>query len=233
MKLSALMAVVLGLVSLANVFATPLVVGNAGFEMVVPIVHDPPGLGVWFGNAGDMVMTEYGIVPTEGSRMLKFNGTNATTNIDQAIDATNILAGTTVTFLADVNRVPGSLTDFLISISAFNYALMPNDPSFTGEVGTHHIATALHTVSAGTWMTLQISAVVPPNTVTLALELGFMKQADIPGGYADNVRLFEGQVPEPSSVVLACLGLVSLVGWGLRKRRAGVKPSLGSPPPGA
>ena len=37
--------------------------------------------------------------------------------------------------------------------------------------------------------------------------------------YFDNVRLFAVQVPEPSTFVLALLGIAALAGWGWRKRR--------------
>jgi hypothetical protein len=207
------------LVSLAPtaLLAATLPVVNAGFEDVQPIVDGGVAPGIWFGNIAQMVTAENGVTPTEGTHMVKYLEASNTSNLREAIDVSSLPSGITVTLSADVFRLPGTPgnTDFQLAFAAIDHA----QPTFdNSDFDTHTLGRSFQTVPEGVWTNIFFSTVIPTGTVLFAVEVSYESRGVIPGGYADNVQLTSDQIPEPSGVVLAAVGLIGLVVWRRRKR---------------
>src|SRR5690349_20621099 len=100
------LATLLACYALANTSQATIVVGNAGFETVVPIPYWPvASYGVWTGNPATIVTAENGITPVEGTHMLKFTGGDPTANVWQLVDVSAVPSGSLVTLSAEFNRV--------------------------------------------------------------------------------------------------------------------------------
>lgn len=187
---------------------------NGGFENVLPIHHDPAGYGEWFGNPAEMISSENGIVPTEGTKMLKYTGIVATTNVREWIDVSSLQFDSPVTLTADVYRISGASSTFLLTICDLNHA--PVFSNSNPEYDSGMVTSSLVGVPADQWSTVSLSASVPPGTMTLGIEVSYMNL----GGYSDNVRLTADvhATPEPSSLLLSTFGFLGLAAWRWRRR---------------
>ena len=210
MTRSIMFATVLALGSISNVVATPLVT-NGGFEDVLPIGSGVP-YEEWGGNIAQMVTAENGVIPTEGLHMVKYLEKSSTSNLRQVVDIASVPGGSEVRLSADVFRLTGSPAnaEFLLAIAAMDHGPPSSDPDFNANT----IALSLHNVPENVWTHISLSTVIPPGTVMLGVEVSYTSRGDL-GGYADNIRL----TPEPSSLVLAALGLIGLAAWGWRRKR--------------
>ncbi len=170
---------------------------NGGFETVVPIDGFPiNSFGVWGGNPGSMVTAEHGVTPLDGSRMLTFSGISGTTNIWQMVDVSSLSGTPTVTLSSAFNRLAGSPSNFQLRIAALDHGPPSNgNPEFDHRT----IASLQRSVPDNTWSTLSLTAVVPPGTVSLAVEVAYSGL----GGYADNVQITaEPFIPPPPGPIV-------------------------------
>jgi hypothetical protein len=187
-------------------------IANAGFEQPQdPKTNGPVGPYLWFGNSFDFVGAENGVTPIEGTKMVHYQEPSATSNLRQVIEL-NGFAGGLVTLSADVYHTAASAPNSLFSLRLAG--INTGAPFGNFEFDTDDLLVTSHIVPVNVWTNISISAVVPPGTSFLGVEVSYLS-GELLTGYADNVRLTG--VPEPSSFVLAALGLIGLIVW--RRRR--------------
>lgn len=226
----------------AGCFAALLVVGlhdrecraanlvvNPGFESGAALLGSrPTTFGVWRGDRVGYVAAENGILPPEGSRMLRFintefvpNGSTDTSqywqNVDLSEYASQIASGNarlSASFL--VNRVQfDSQTDTLFSMALH---IRSGTPSSFTVLATPSAAILSDSILA-TWETLALSDIPLPATTTyVMLEImageNVFNDATNPefdGHYADAVSLTLTVVPEPTGFALVMSALMSVV----------------------
>ena len=192
-----------------------------------------PRLGDWSGDLSQIVTAENGIVPFDGSRMLRFDGTFLNTSIDgfasdvwQLIDmspfSTVVSTGLALASgSAYFNRIAGTnLTDtqFVVQIRAFSGlpSNFPSDASIAFAQGT-----LLSDGNPDTWESASVQLILPVSTTYVGfLVAGFENISrsgfpELDGHYADNVTF--NVVPEPSTLLLLASGLAGLAAWRRKK----------------
>jgi hypothetical protein len=92
-------------------------------------------------------------------------------------------------------------------------------PFDNGEFNDNPYDETSFTVPMDQWTRLSLTSVLPAETAYLGIEVTYFSGGALTG-YADNVTLTV--VPEPSTIVLAALGLIGLV---LHRPREGNGPS--------
>ena len=160
---------------------------------ILGVTFSATNAGIWGGNSNGNP-GNWGLQGTNGPQFLGFNGVN----VSDVYAETLTFASSVNSFSADFSRSNGS-TDEVITLSAFDGATLLG--STTGTLG-----------SINTWSTLSLN-VSGINKITWSgTGTGFH-----PYG-VDNVN-FGAAVPEPASLTLIGLGLLTLVGVGVRRSR--------------
>jgi len=187
-------------------------IANPGFEQPQePKTNGGVGPYLWFGNSFDFVGAENGVVPIEGVQMVHYLTNVATSNLRQVIELGGF-AGGQVTLSADVYHTAASAGNSRFSLR-LAYINTPA-PFGNDEFDNNVFVETSHIVPVDVWTNISLSAEVPPGTSFLGVEVSYLSGGPLTG-YADNVQL--AGVPEPSSFVLAALGLIGLLVW--RRKR--------------
>ena len=217
---------------------------NGGFEVAETIETVlPTTFGDWSGDGGSIVVSENGITPFEGNRMLKFDETSlgvhsaaASGDVWQLVDmstlSTEIDAGlVSVWISARFNRIAGdSQTDTQFVLSAHALDGLPdafddNSPSAPPFLASAS-ATIFSDADLSTWEFAMANLSVPSGTTYLGITLSARENVfndttapELDGHYVDNVILTTHVIPEPSILALAALAALGLLGMGYRRRK--------------
>ena len=217
-------------------FANPI--SNPGFETMEGTSGEyPSATGNWEGDISEIVTSENGVLPFEGSNMLHFiyaagdYGAHSTiaSQVKQTVDmsayADQITSGNAVARLsAYFNRILGDVqtdTRFTVRIDAFagevnNYVnLARNQQQLAySQVGIFSDS------DTSTWEMAETELLVPTNTDFLAIQVSAVENIyndtsgiEFDGHYCDMVSL--EIVPEPATLSLLAFGGLAL----LRKRK--------------
>jgi len=232
------LAMVLGLMSVPALADTiTLDITNPGFETSGTIgVGSPNVFGVWGGDKSEIVTTENGITPFEGSQMLHFiytkkDGPGSTVGSDvwQFIDTSTfsfeIATGMAIlSATAFFNRVLGDAnTDTLFEVRIDAFSGTPDSKTKLASAA----GTILSDDLLNTWEQAGASLTLPTGTTFVGVRISSRENVsndtsgvEFEGHYADNVNLtiYTGiaSVPEPATLTLLAAGL--LVGAAFKKR---------------
>ncbi len=232
------LAMVLGLVSVPALADTiTLDITNPGFETSGTIGMGFPNVfGVWGGDQSEIVTTENGINPFEGSQMLHFiysrrdePGSTVGSDVWQFIDTSTfsfeIATGMAIlSATAFFNRVLGDAnTDTLFEVRIDAYSGTPDSKTKLASA----FGTILTDSDVFTWEQAGASLTLPTGTTFVGIRISSRENVfndtsgvEFDGHYADNVNLtlYTGAspVPEPATLTLLAAGL--LAGAAFRKR---------------
>lgn len=210
--------------------AMPVAVPNGGFETPEATGgYFPAAFADWNGDLSEIVTAENGIVPAEGSHMLRFLATSLfgpggiSSDIWQTIDLSPYHAaiaggGVTFTFSALFNRVSGnaqSEPQFSVLVRAFDGA----PDIFAAQVDHNWLAqsfTALYSDALpSTWEIAATSLVLPPTTTYVGVLIAARETLDnsdtmeFDGHYVDGTAAEITVVPEPATLWLLVVGAVA------------------------
>ncbi len=216
-----------------SVNASANLVTNPGFETYEITTGDYPEVfGDWMGDVSEIVSSENGITPLEGSNMLHFiyaagdAGPSSITasNLRQTIDVSGyaglIASGNAVAnFSAYFNRVAGDAqtdTEFVIRIDAFAGLARQYETLKKNELYLAYSLEAIYSdADINTWEIAMTNLEIPVGTDFLAIQVVAIENVyndtshpEFDGHYCDMVSL--EIVPEPATLSLLALGTVLL-----------------------
>ena len=196
--------------------ATAATVFTDDFEEVTSTQLLPiTNIDEWFGNPASTVTAENGVTPRSGERMFWFSHPTNWVNTWHAIDISSILSvqnGTAVaTLSAWFNRDDGAVE------SQLRFANIDSLPAETVELDSRIFVEEEQPVNRFEWTEHIISAPLPAGMQVLAFQIATFSGE---GHYADDVRLTITPIPEPSTLTLVALALLSLLAHGRRHPRA-------------
>ena len=188
------------------------------------ILGPPFANGVWGGeNAANVTGPDNGVVPAAGARMHRMNddgllATQSWQKVDVTPYSSFINAGNASVNFGALFNVPQDVlaANGSVGVSFLNAANAPVGPPFVGVAANPDSNPA-------SWQAYGLANVaVPPTTSFIRLQLAYANAtmisptgADRPG-FVDDARLTLTLVPEPSTL---CLGAVSLLSMLLLSRR--------------
>ncbi len=195
--------------SAANIDVNALLTGpgfNSGDPALGLFTTTPQNL--WLQEAAALVVgSENGVSPNEGDGMLRIQETGLTASQVRQVVNVSFTAGDDASFQMVFNS-PSTSSLGVLSLSAYG----------TGTVGVS--ALLLGSITTGstaidgdplTWETLSATLLLPVGTTQLEVQVAFINGTIPQNGYVD-------AVPEPSTLLLATLGLFGLALWNRRKR---------------
>ena len=194
----------------------------------VLILGPPFTSGAWGAESATISGTSDGITPASGSLMLNMTddglvATQAFQFVDVTAYTADINAGIVSVDASALYNVPAAIT---AGVSSVNVGFYDASHSLLGN-----IATSSNTLGGGfvdsnvnTWQALNVvAAPLPFGTQYILMQAAYgnasmIDQSGLPrSGYVDDARLSLTAVPEPSTIVLAGLGLLGAL--AMRKRR--------------
>jgi hypothetical protein len=195
-----------------SLLEAPVVV-DGSFETGSPTPGLPTSVGTWGFDLSEAVAAENGIVPPDGSRMLRFLATSATGATEggacDVIQLTSLCllpevstGGVTATVNALFNRVAGDgETDRLFGIRLRAFDGLPQDFDGHGELADH-VEYLTSDPDPATWEMLSSSLTLPPDSRYLAVWVFASEDVvndstdpEFDGHYVDAVGLsFDGVV---------------------------------------
>lgn len=193
------------------------IVQNAGFESAQPTQFgDPVMTGQWQGDITTRVGADRGLVPSEGSWMVRFDSTTTSTTAssltasnlsqDVRLDAfTPAIQGgaVSVTLSAQFNRILGNAQ----SDAEFDLRVIAKSNS--ADLADTGFVPFITDANPATWQTFFLPLLLPAGTTHLQIEVAAVENVfdntsgtltEFDGHYVDNVVL--NIVPEPGSPAL-------------------------------
>ena len=226
--------------SLASAEASPVTISNPGFEIDETIGDGlPTAFADWSGDLATIVSAENGIVPLEGTRMLRFDATfqsgpgGISSDVWQLVDMTpwaaDIASGLAVaSWSAAFNRVEGnseSEPQFAVSIRAFS-GLPTQFPSAADSPLASSVTFLLSDADPGSWQAISTDLLLPVSTSYIGVlvaareTLSNSTSNEFDGHYVDQGQLMV-TTPEPATLSLVALGLAAAARAGRQRRRLG------------